>query len=119
MPDRPAPTIRTSKCSGVMLQLYSAAVAGQQEKSLRSAVATARQRMAGPPGGPLTESAPREPHSENCMKIWPLVLAALLSAPSFAAEKAEPPEQVVRYDRYHIDTVLNEDGSNVRTYDWA
>lgn len=53
------------------------------------------------------------------MKTWLVALAALLSAPSFAAEKAEAPEQVVRIDRYHIDTVLNEDGSNVRTYDWA
>jgi transglutaminase-like putative cysteine protease len=53
------------------------------------------------------------------MKAWPIALAAILAVPALAATSDEAPEQVVRLDRYHIDYVLNEDGSNTRTYDWA
>ena len=53
------------------------------------------------------------------MKVWPFVVAALLGAPAAGAQEDAAPEQLVRIDRQHVDIVLNEDGSNVRTYDWA
>lgn len=52
------------------------------------------------------------------MRFQLAALAALVSTPLFAAE-AQAPEQVVRIERHHVDYVLNEDGSNTRTYDWA
>jgi len=53
------------------------------------------------------------------MKHWLPALAALFVAPVLAAGADEAPEQLVRVDRSHFDVVLNDDGSNIRTYEWA
>lgn len=52
------------------------------------------------------------------MRMRMAVLAALVGMPLFAAE-GEAPEELVRMERHYVDYVLNEDGSNVRTYEWA